>query len=344
MPNFIPDYLKYPDGSVKNYDPTDWVDAEGAAAGVFGLGVAGAAFAADHYFSGGYEKYLPDAVKSVEDLASRLPDKLKGDAQQLLNRFYKGSGVGKTPFGSYIRVKDAAGKSYRNASGAVTDVKGNPLNTQGKTVAKSAPTPNPVKPIYSKGVGGSNLGFQMKGGVAKVGSIGLKALRDLVLLVLGGITVLGSLVDTSADLIQSMQRGEGYAAIPGMVVDLLSSDEEQQAEKVAIPDTPEVIAERRERMGMSNIPPAEGMLNNPMYGQQTDLSVYQGESGSQQQVEPEIEEQLIPRSRPPMMVTPDEAIFEEDEPQAYSAANDPRNAEYIAARDALGPNATHGNV
>ena len=187
--------------------------------------------------------------------------------------------------------------------------------------------PQRVVPLHNKGVGGSNLRFTMKGGVAKVGSIGLVGKT------LGAAGVVASLVGTSKELIESLQRGEGYAAIPGMVVDLLSSDEEQQAEKVTIPDTPEVIAERQERMGLSNIPPAEGMLNNPMYGQQTDLSAYRSAPA------PVVEDELIPPSRPPMTVTPDEAIFEE-EPQAYSPATDPRNAEYIAARDALGPNPT----
>ena len=115
--------------------------------------------------------------------------------------------------------------------------------------------PQRVIPLHHKGVGGSNLGLAMKGGVAKVGSIGLVGKS------LGAAGLLGTLVGTSSELINSLQEGEGYAAIPGLVVDLLTPDQEQEAEPIALADTPEIIAERQ---GFSNIPPAEEMVNNPM--------------------------------------------------------------------------------
>ena len=307
---------------------------EGLAAGALGIGLYGGGAAATYMHSQGFLKHLPDYVNNVQDLANKLPAKLKGDAAVFFDRFYKQPGrEGK----GYPRIRDDYGSSYRDASGARTDVKGSRL---AKTTSPSPSVPTTqtpkvptetVKPSYLKGPNGSNLGMQVKGGVAKFGSVGLRALGKGYL----GVELASSFYNTSKDLIQSLQRGEGYAAIPGMVVDLLSSEEEQQAEPISIPDTPEEFQQK----GLANIPPAEGMVNNPMYGQQTDLSQYQAA--------PEVEEELIPQKRPAMTVNPEDAIFEEPQQQTPSPVSaeptpavDPRNAEYIAARDALGPNST----
>jgi hypothetical protein len=143
---------------------------------------------------------------------------------------------------------------------------------------------------------------------------------------LAGIGLAADFYDNATGLASSLQRGEGFAAIPGIVQDVFNGDEAEPEQQSA-------------SSGMSNIPAAEGPVNNPDFGKpsvepsdnSTELSPIQARRSKQTKTDSQ-----------PVEVAPSQPPAPQVAPKAptYNPATDPRNASYIAARDSLTSSST----
>ena len=142
--------------------------------------------------------------------------------------------------------------------------------------------------------------------------------------------------DNSTGLVSSLQRGEGYAAIPGLIADAFGGDGDGDRDVV-------------QPFGLSNIPAAEAQINNPDFGKPTTASQRAASDWRQDFTDEEIYQPVTqppvsPRANPrvtPKVTARQSLAIQQPQPQVPpSPAKDPRNQAYIQAHNQLTSNST----
>ena len=189
----------------------------------------------------------------------------------------------------------------------------NPSASRLKMLSKQKPpvvTPKPVAPsVPASSIFGN---FKMVpvsvGGVMRVVKAAARPLA--------GIGLAADFYDNATGLVSSLQRGEGFAAIPGIVQDIFDGDEEEEVveqTQVSSNEPKDVVQPRKREL--PNIQASEEV------------------SAPVERVTPPVVRKSMNISKPQAVAKP-----------AYDPANDPRNAEYIAARNKLNSNSSAADI